>query len=31
MVIVNHRKELKLIIFEITNIKTLQDLKNKEE
>ena len=30
MVIVNHRKELKLIIFETTNIKTLQDLKKKK-
>ena len=31
MVIVNHRKEQKLVIFGTTNTKTLQDLKNKEE
>ena len=31
MIIINHLKEQKIIIFETTNTKTLQDLKNKEE
>ena len=31
MVIVNHLKEKKLIIFGTTSTKTLQDLKNTEE